>query len=141
MITQQELLDRFEYRDGELYRRTTRRGCRSIGSKVGSVDLRGYVTTFIDYQFYRIHRLIFMMHHGYTPDRIDHIDGDTGNNRIENLREVTQMENMCNRKISKTNKSGVKNVSWSNHAKSWRVDLMAAGKKRCFGYFKDIEAA
>ena len=136
MITQQELLDRFEYCDGNLYLKSS-----NPRRKVGSPSDRGYIQTTIKGKNFKNHRLIFMMHYGRLPERIDHINGNVSDNRIENLREATQTENMCNRKVSKTNKSGVKNVSWNNHAQSWRIDLQVSGKAYCFGYFKDLEAA
>jgi hypothetical protein len=134
------LLERFEYRDGELYRKVAPQGSK-VGDKVGAESDRGYKQTTINCKHFKNHRLIFMMHHGHMPERVDHINGDVSDNRIENLREATQTENMRNRKISKTNRAGVKNVSWSNHAKSWRVDLKVGGKNQCLGYFKDLEAA
>jgi hypothetical protein len=45
---------------------------------------------------FKAHRLVWWWHHGPVPDglQIDHIDGDKSNNRIENLRVVTQAENI-----------------------------------------------
>ena len=44
-----------------------------------------------------MHRVIWAWHNGCFPTmEIDHIDLDPTNNRIENLREVTQSENMRN---------------------------------------------
>jgi len=44
---------------------------------------------------------------GTLPNNlIDHIDGDTTNNKWSNLREVTEVENSRNQKINRKNKSG-----------------------------------
>lgn len=43
------------------------------------------------------HRIVFYLAHGYWPEQVDHIDGDTRNNQVSNLREVTRTENMHNR--------------------------------------------
>ena len=43
-----------------------------------------------------VHRLIWLWHYGTLPEYIDHIDGDTFNNRIENLRECTMSQNLGN---------------------------------------------
>jgi hypothetical protein len=140
MITQQELLERFEYRDGELYRKTSR-GNRTAGTKVGCIDDKGYIKTEIDNTHQVVHRLIFMMHHGYMPEMVDHVNGVRTDNRIENLRAANPYENSRNSRIAKTNKCGVKNVYWHPHSKCWLVRVMAKGKNHCVGYFKDLEAA
>ena len=46
------------------------------------------------------------------PEEIDHIDVDTSNNRINNLREATCSENQANKKLKANNTSGFKGVSW-----------------------------
>ena len=69
---------------------------------------------------YRVHRLIFKIIHGYDPLYIDHIDGDTLNNKILNLRSVTTKENSKNRSMTKSNgyigvyfHKGNRNKPWS----------------------------
>lgn len=59
---------------------------------------------------FKLHRLIFLYHHGYLPEIIDHIDGDTMNNKIENLRESDVASNSKNLKRSLHNTSGYKGV-------------------------------
>lgn len=47
-------------------------------------------------RFNRAHQIVWRVYHGDVPEglEIDHIDGDKGNNRIENLRLVTHAENI-----------------------------------------------
>lgn len=52
------------------------------------------------------HRVIWALLKGEWPKLIDHIDGDLTNNRIENLRNVTQTTNMRNACLPSNNKSG-----------------------------------
>ena len=52
---------------------------------------------------------------------LDHINGDTSDNRIENLREATAAQNMQNRKTFANNKSGHKGVAWSKFHSKWFV--------------------
>lgn len=59
-----------------------------------------------------IHRLIWALFNEETPENmvVDHIDGDAMNNRIENLRCVTQGVNCLNKKKLKSNTSGTTGV-------------------------------
>ena len=49
----------------------------------------------------------------------DHIDRNTFNNRKCNLRPCTEKENLRNRGLHKTNKSGITGVCWSKQRQVW----------------------
>jgi hypothetical protein len=142
MIDQKTALELFEYRDGALYWRV--KPCRRdpIGMKAGWVDpSRGYsMINYLRKRYYG-HRIIYLMHNGYLPKEVDHIDGDKTNNRIENLRTCTHSQNGQNKPAQSNNKSGVKNVVWSEPRKKWVVYLTVDGKNRNFGGFEDLELA
>jgi len=72
---------------------------------------------------------------------IDHVNNDRADNRISNLREATYQENNENYKTPKTNKSGVKNVSWYKQLNKWVVSISIKGVKKTIGYFDDLEFA
>lgn len=44
----------------------------------------------------RVHRLFFYWKYGYLPKVVDHIDRNSLNNKIENLRELSQSNNLRN---------------------------------------------
>ena len=81
------------------------------------------------------------MFHGSLPDHIDHIDGNRLNNRIENLRSASKVENGQNAKLSKANKSGFKGVSWYKASSKWAAECWVNKKKHYLGYFDTIEQA
>lgn len=126
------LLEMFDYKDGELYRKP---------EKAGTIDGSGYVQTGIKGKYFKNHRLIFMMHHGFVPEFVDHIDGNKLNNRIENLRPATRSENQYNKKLKKQTFSGVKGVTWRNDLKKWRVKITVDGKEITIGNYKSLELA
>jgi hypothetical protein len=94
-----------------------------------------------------LHRMIFLHQNGYLPKCLDHIDGNRENNKIENLREVTQQQNCLNSKHKSTSKSPYKNVYLQPPIKNpkwkrnWVVSLMVSGKRKYIGSFEDIELA
>jgi hypothetical protein len=121
----------FEYKDGCLYKEGKRVGWKIDRYRLVSIHNKSYSE----------HRIIFMMHHGYLPEKIDHIDGDKTNNKIENLRTANDSENAQNRKMMRTNTSGAKNVSWDKCNKRWQVQLQCNGRIMKFGYFKNLDDA
>ena len=83
-----------------------------------------------------------MYSYGKWPaNQIDHINGDSLDNRLINLRDVTSAENSRNTKMGKNNKSGVSGVSWSNPMGKWRARVRFEGKERRGGYFDKPEDA
>lgn len=140
IITKEILHDLFIYKDGILYKKPQSSRCRS-NIVIGRNNGNGYLRTSINYKSYYVHRLIFVMHNGYFPKQIDHIDGNRSNNKIENLREASNAQNNLNKTITKANTSGLKNVYWHKAAQKWSVEIKVNGKKKYFGVFEDFELA
>ena len=82
-----------------------------------------------------------MYHTGYNPIHIDHIDHNPGNNSVENLREVTVIENHRNMSLNKNNTSGVTGVFWHASRNKWMSGIMIKGKNLHLGYFTTLEEA
>ena len=139
-MNQDVLHELFEYRDGELYWKINK-GRARIGSLASKKRPDGYARVGIDRKRYFAHRLIFLMHYGYMPKFIDHIDGNPSNNHLENLREATNQQNLYNTKLSTKNTSGTKGVHWHKLSSKWRVILSVGGKKQHIGLFEDKELA
>ena len=87
------------------------------------------------------HRLVWLYHFGEAPEIIDHINQNKADNRVENLRIATHGQNLCNSKLSRRNKSGIKGVTWAEDRKKWRVQITHQGQKRCLGDFEHLADA
>ncbi len=70
---------------------------------------------------------------------VDHIDGNTCNNKRENLRFVTAAQNVINRKGY--GKTGYKGVSYFRRDKLYRARIRVNGIAKILGYRKTPEAA
>jgi hypothetical protein len=128
----------FEYKDGNLLRKTTPSSGVNIGDIAGSLCKSGYLSTKIKNKQYMNHRIVWLMFNGNIPEKIDHIDGNRLNNRIENLRAVTPSQNSCNRKTPCVNTSGVKGVTWNKNNQTWDARITVAGKRIHLGSFRNI---
>jgi hypothetical protein len=143
MITQQQVAECFEYKDGALYWKKMQHANKQylIGTLAGSIHPTGYRHITWMNKICKAHRLIFLLHHGYMPPEIDHINGDRQDNRIENLRPANRSENQCNRPALANNTSGYPGVSWHKKSNAWIVRVMKNGKTVFHQYVKDLELA
>ena len=95
----------------------------------------------MDGTLFKLHRLIFLWHHGYLPEGvIDHFDQDNTNNKIGNLKERTQTCNLLNSKLSKANKSGIKGV-FVKHNGRFKAYISSNNKRKTLGTFNTLEEA
>ena len=107
-----------------------------LGDPSGTLDSRGYLVVTIKNRQYKVHRCIWFLHYGVWPDNgLDHIDRVKDNNRITNLRDVTQKVNMSNRGIRSDNKSGWSCVSWCNTKLKWCARKQFGETYKFMGYF------
>ena len=67
--------------------------------------------------------------------QVDHINGNTLDNRKENLRIVSIQDNMKNLKKRKNNTSGIRGVSFSERDQQYRVDFTYENKRMYFKTF------
>jgi hypothetical protein len=141
MLTQTILREKLFYDDGKLYRRGTsgKIATKHIGSNANTKK-RGTVS--INGKSHTIYRVIFIYHHGYIPNHVDHIDGDFNNNRIENLRDCTNSENQRNKPAQPNTTSQYKGVCWNKLSNKWTSTANFEGSRKHLGRFKtELEAA
>ncbi|WP_246705492.1 HNH endonuclease [Rhizobium sp. WYCCWR 11152] len=109
---------------------------------LNSVNARGYLSGSIFNRNYKAHRVAWVLATGGWPaDQIDHINGNKTDNRIVNLRSVTNSDNCKNKRIIKSNTSGVCGVSWFARSRKWHARIEVNGKTVNLGYFDCLDDA
>ena len=145
MLTQERVRELFDYcvETGELVRKITTSNNAKKGAVLNTANKHlGYIQISIQKVRYYAHRLIWLWHYGYFPENgIDHINRDRSDNRIENLREVSQLCNMRNTGNVATNTSGVKGVCWDNSRGLWSARVSLKDKTKSIGRHVDFNEA
>lgn len=104
-------------------------------------DRDGYFQGSFLGQRLRTHRVVWALTHGEWPDVVDHIDGDRTNNRIGNLRNVSQGDNNRNVRMRSGNTSGRVGVCWIAARDRWKASIMRDGKPVTLGWFREFADA
>lgn len=104
-------------------------------TEAGCVKSNGYRYVRIDGKDYTAHRLVWLLVHGRWPEQVDHINRIRSDNRLLNLREVSNLENHQNMSEYANNSSGVPGVHWCSTHKKWVAKITIFKKVRRLGYF------
>ncbi len=132
-ITQNLLLELFEYRDGDLYNRVFRSPRATKGTIAGSLNpSNGYMRVCVNGRIYQLSRVIWMWHNGDIPEgfEVDHIDQNPMNNRIENLRLLDRKRNEWNKSFANVNfESGKWRARIKRHGKSYHVGMFSSAEQ------------
>jgi hypothetical protein len=112
-------------------------------TEAGCVEKRiGYATIGIDGKVYKSHRLAWLYVYGVWPTGIiDHINHKKADNRIVNLRDVTDAQNHQNRARNTRSASGHLGVTWHSRDAQWMAHIEAGRKRHHLGYFKNLDDA
>lgn len=138
-----ELVSEYIAYDAETgaFKRLKTSGPQKAGNKVGVINDR-YLMVNICGKRLRGHQLAWFLTYGYIPKTIDHINGNGLDNRLCNLREVTQQQNVQNiRKPPKHNTSGFMGVSYYKAGNKYSAHINLNGKKKHLGYFSEPQIA
>lgn len=137
-VTQAFLLEHFDYRDGYLFWKKsynnsiiigTRLGCIHTHIKDGEKRYKGKIRG----RLFLISRLIFLYHKNYLPETVDHIDRNSLNDRIENLRGASRIENARNKSSAKNSSSQYVGVSFEKCKAKWTCK---DGEIKTYMYYK-----
>lgn len=142
-LTQRELKELIFYDPitGE-FRWRIDKGRLKAGTLAGTINDAGYLCIKINYVTYRAHRLAWLHEFGVWPKSlIDHKDGNRANNVFENLREASPHQNSLNSIRCKSNKAGVKCVTWCARDQKWMAKVGFKGRYYNLGRYEDLELA
>ena len=113
-----------------------------VGAVAGSLDGNGYLRLRLQSRLYQAHRLAWFYMCGEWPKlNIDHINRNPSDNRLVNLRDVTQKQNLQNAGKRSDNTSGHPGVSWYKQRSKWRARIKHNQKNIHLGYFSTLEEA
>jgi hypothetical protein len=124
--------NRSQMKAGDIAGSLHERRYKQVGARIGGRT-----------KLYMVHRIAWLIMTGEWPKHdLDHIDGDTHNNKWVNLRDVPQPVNMQNqRRAQKHSTHGFLGITWSKRHQKWRARITVEGKKRHLGLFETKEAA
>lgn len=112
----------------------------NVGDAAGCIKPYGYVRIQVGRVMLSAHRVAWALHYGSWPtDEIDHINRVRSDNRISNLRACSHAENMRNKPVAKSNKTGFKGVT--KHKGSYRATIGVNGSNLKLGSYPTPEAA
>ena len=106
-----------------------------VGSEVGNYNDQGYKVCRFKGKALRVHRVVWAITKGEHPSEfIDHINGDRGDNRIDNLRVVSNAENLQNMKEAK---------GYTHHKKlnKWMAQIAVNKEHKYLGIFNTKQEA
>lgn len=112
---------------------------KKTGKRVGVNSTNGYIQITVKGRLYQAHRLAWCLYHGENPLYIDHINGNRADNRICNLRNCSERENMQNQ-VQHRNGKRV-GANFSKEKGKWRAKIQIHGKRVHIGYYDTEEEA
>ena len=143
-LTAEELRELLHYdqETGIFTRKVSTSNRVKVGAVAGCPGGYGYLLISVHSRLYQAHRLAWLYMYGEWPKgQIDHLNRNRSDNRIANLRDVTQKQNLQNRSKSSTNTSGHPGVVWHKRISKWLAYIKHNYKQIHLGYFSILEEA
>jgi hypothetical protein len=142
MLTLEEFKELLNYRreTAEFTWKKPRQNVK-VGDIAGCVNkVKGYHYIGIKGRNYYAHRLVWLFETGDWPKgQIDHINNDKLDNRIENLRDVSNRENQQNQKSHRNGR--LVGCYYHKQKNKWHAEIRINGEKVSLGlYLTESEA-
>jgi hypothetical protein len=137
MITQEYLKEILDYNPetGIFTWKIKKNGTKGINSIAGHIDKKGYFRIKINSISHKAHRLAWLYVYGNTPKgQIDHVNGVKHDNKISNLRIVSNRENCQNRIEHRQGK--LVGCYYNKRDKKWQAQIQINGKQTFIGLFE-----
>lgn len=128
---------RYDKQTGLIFYKKDKRKRRvtSLSNPAGTINNGGYWILKFKGKMYTHHRLIWFVHHGSWPvNEIDHINGISTDNRIENLRDVPKYLNLSNQYKHRGGK--LVGCSFDKRRNLWKAKIILNKKEHWLGYYK-----
>jgi hypothetical protein len=110
------------------------------GRKAGN-NHRKYSQIKINGRLHQAHRVIFLWHHGYLPQTVDHINRIKSDNRIENLRPATHSQQAQNQAPRKDGSCKWRGVTLQAEHGKYQAILCANSIRYYLGWFENPDDA
>lgn len=143
MVTYEKLRSVLEYNpDTGIFIWKKNISSRALKGNIAGTYADGYSNITIDKHIYRAHRLVWLYCFQEWPsEHLDHINGIKNDNRLDNLREASNIENSYNIKAHKDSSTGIKGIYFNKANNNYRAQIRYNGKTISLGSFKTPEEA
>ncbi len=133
--------ERFEVSDAGLVVKTKYPHSPEVGEPAGSISSRVYLMVMVLGRNFRIHHIVWFLTYNLWPEQpLDHIDGNPLNNSPENLREVSQSQNM--KAYQKARGAvGYRGIYFVKSRSKYQASSYVDGKRKHLGYYETPEEA
>lgn len=112
------------------------------GKRAGFISREGYRVIRVFDRNYRAHRLAWLCVMGVWPEiEVDHRNRIKDDDRFDNLRLATHVQNMANLPVYRNNKTGCPGVAFHKRGKPFQATARVNGKRIYIGRFDTVEEA
>lgn len=142
-LSYQEACDLLDYDPvmGHLYWKVNRGSNLVAGLPITRLSNKGYVVVKINSKAYLAHRVAWLITYGTWPTgQIDHENQVRSDNRLSNLRDVTQQVNLKNKRKMVNNTSGHTGV-YLTQSGNWLARICVDKTQINLGSFPTIDGA